>query len=228
MPVRTVIEHGTKDKRSVAFALDWPGWSRGAKTAEDALETLEAYRERYRPVAELAGMAPSSTPPVRSRSSRIASAPARPTSGASPSRRPRPSRARWTRRSSNASSRSCGPPGRSSTASRRGSRPRCAKGLVAADASATGSSATSSASRAWTSRRASGSGPRRQGALIPDGIRGYREAYVAAMRDYNDGKVEQAHAIEDPAIPDPPLGLPHARPRVGDGGQGPFPGRGVT
>jgi hypothetical protein len=57
MPVRTVIEHGTKDKRSVAFSLDWPGWSRGAKTAELALETLESYRDRYRPVAALAGMA---------------------------------------------------------------------------------------------------------------------------------------------------------------------------
>jgi hypothetical protein len=56
MPVRTVTEHGTKDKRSVAFALDWPGWSRGAKTAEEALATLEAYRARYRTVAELAGM----------------------------------------------------------------------------------------------------------------------------------------------------------------------------
>jgi len=57
MPVRTVIEHGTKDKRSVAFSLDWQGWSRGAKSAELALETLESYRERYRPVAALAGMA---------------------------------------------------------------------------------------------------------------------------------------------------------------------------
>jgi hypothetical protein len=57
MPVRTVIEHGTKNKRSVAFSLDWQGWSRGAKSAELALETLEAYRERYRPVAGLAGMA---------------------------------------------------------------------------------------------------------------------------------------------------------------------------
>ena len=45
MPVRTVIEHGTKDKRSVAFSLDWPGWSRGAKSADLALETLESYRE---------------------------------------------------------------------------------------------------------------------------------------------------------------------------------------
>jgi len=57
MPVRTVIERGTKGKRSVAFSLDWPGWERGAKTPELALETLESYRARYRPVAELAGMA---------------------------------------------------------------------------------------------------------------------------------------------------------------------------
>jgi hypothetical protein len=41
----------------VAFSIDWPGWSRGAKSAEVALETLESYRERYRPIAALAGMA---------------------------------------------------------------------------------------------------------------------------------------------------------------------------
>jgi hypothetical protein len=57
MPVRTVIERGPKGKRAVAFSIAWPGWSRGARTAEAALETLEAYRERYRPVAALAGMA---------------------------------------------------------------------------------------------------------------------------------------------------------------------------
>jgi len=56
MPVRTVIERGPKEKRSVAFGVDWPGWSRGAKGADLALETLESYRERYRPVADLAGM----------------------------------------------------------------------------------------------------------------------------------------------------------------------------
>ena len=54
--MRTVIDRGPKGKRSVAFALDWPGWSRGAKSAEVALETLEAYRDRYRPVVVLAGM----------------------------------------------------------------------------------------------------------------------------------------------------------------------------
>lgn len=57
MSVRTVVERGPKGKRSVAFGLDWPGWSRGAKSADLALETLESYRERYRPIADLAGMA---------------------------------------------------------------------------------------------------------------------------------------------------------------------------
>jgi hypothetical protein len=57
MHVRTVIERGPKEKRSAAFAIDWPGWSRGARSAELALEMLESYRERYRPVAGLAGMA---------------------------------------------------------------------------------------------------------------------------------------------------------------------------
>ena len=57
MAVRTVIEHGPKDKRSVAFSSDWPGWSRGGKSAELALETLESYRDRYRPIAVLAGLA---------------------------------------------------------------------------------------------------------------------------------------------------------------------------
>jgi hypothetical protein len=57
MSVRTVIERGPKGKRAVAFSIDWPGWSRGAKTDALALETLEAYRIRYRPVAALAGMA---------------------------------------------------------------------------------------------------------------------------------------------------------------------------
>lgn len=56
MTVRVVIERGPKGKKSVAFAPDWPGWSRGAKTPELALETLAAYRERYRPVAVAAGL----------------------------------------------------------------------------------------------------------------------------------------------------------------------------
>jgi hypothetical protein len=51
MPVRTVLQRGPKGKKAVAFAVDWPGWSRGAKTPELALELLQSYRERYRPVA---------------------------------------------------------------------------------------------------------------------------------------------------------------------------------
>ena len=58
MPVRTVVERGPKGKRAAAFSLEWRGWSRGAKTPEGALETLESYRDRYRPIADLAGMLP--------------------------------------------------------------------------------------------------------------------------------------------------------------------------
>jgi hypothetical protein len=58
MPVRTVIERGPKAKRVVAFGVDWPGWIRGAKTADLALETLESYRDRYRPIPHLAGLGP--------------------------------------------------------------------------------------------------------------------------------------------------------------------------
>jgi hypothetical protein len=56
MTVRTVVQHGPRDKKVAAFAIDWPGWSRGAKTGPDAVELLEAYRARYRPIAELAGL----------------------------------------------------------------------------------------------------------------------------------------------------------------------------
>ncbi|MDQ3690524.1 MAG: hypothetical protein M3406_10905 [Chloroflexota bacterium] len=56
MPVRTIMQRGPKDKRAVAFSIDWPGWSRGGKSAELALEALESYRERYRPVAAMATM----------------------------------------------------------------------------------------------------------------------------------------------------------------------------
>ena len=56
MTVRTVIQRGPKGKKVAAIALDWPGWSRGAKDPGAALELLEAYRDRYRPVAALAGL----------------------------------------------------------------------------------------------------------------------------------------------------------------------------
>jgi len=56
MVVRTVVQRGPKGKRVVAFAVDWPGWSRGGKLPEEALDALEAYRGRYRPVARGAGL----------------------------------------------------------------------------------------------------------------------------------------------------------------------------
>jgi len=54
--MRVVLERGPKGRKHAAFAVDWPGWSRGAKTAEGAVETLAAYRDRYRPIAVRAGL----------------------------------------------------------------------------------------------------------------------------------------------------------------------------
>ena len=56
MVVRTVIQRGPKEKKVAVFAVDWPGWGRGAKAPDAALELLDAYRERYRPIAGLAGL----------------------------------------------------------------------------------------------------------------------------------------------------------------------------
>ena len=50
----TVVEAGKR--RVFASALDWPGWSRGARDEQAALEALVAYTERFRPVAERAGL----------------------------------------------------------------------------------------------------------------------------------------------------------------------------
>jgi len=55
-PIRVMIEQGKK-KRSVASAFDWPGWDRSAKTEDQALALLAAYRSRYAKVAEVAGLA---------------------------------------------------------------------------------------------------------------------------------------------------------------------------
>jgi len=55
-PIRVMVERGRK-KRVVACAFDWSGWDRSAKTEEDALRVLAAYRPRYAKVAALAGLA---------------------------------------------------------------------------------------------------------------------------------------------------------------------------
>lgn len=43
-------------KRAFASALGWPGWSRGGRTEEDALEALLSYRDRYDAVVREAGL----------------------------------------------------------------------------------------------------------------------------------------------------------------------------
>jgi hypothetical protein len=59
--VAIAIETGSK--RTFATAIDWPGWSRAGKTAEEAIEALLGAAPRYAAVAKLAGdsfTAPSS------------------------------------------------------------------------------------------------------------------------------------------------------------------------
>ena len=53
--IRVMVEAGRK-KRVVACAFDWPGWDRSAKSEEEALRVLAAYRPRYAKVAALAGL----------------------------------------------------------------------------------------------------------------------------------------------------------------------------
>lgn len=53
MSVEIYIETGKT--KVFASAYDWPGWARGAKTEELAIEALAEYAERYAPVAKKAG-----------------------------------------------------------------------------------------------------------------------------------------------------------------------------
>ncbi|CAA9217247.1 MAG: hypothetical protein AVDCRST_MAG10-465 [uncultured Acidimicrobiales bacterium] len=55
-PVSTPVYLEVGSKKVFACSLDWPGWCRSAKTEEQALESLAAYAERYRPVADEAGV----------------------------------------------------------------------------------------------------------------------------------------------------------------------------
>ncbi|HSL26274.1 MAG TPA: hypothetical protein VLA54_08335 [Acidimicrobiia bacterium] len=52
--IAIVIERGKK--KAVAFAPDWPGWSRGASSVDAAIERLASYADRYRGVVDLAGL----------------------------------------------------------------------------------------------------------------------------------------------------------------------------
>jgi hypothetical protein len=62
--VDVVIESGKK--RTFASALDWPGWARAATSHDEALDALEAYRERYAGVLRAAHLgAPTGALAVR-------------------------------------------------------------------------------------------------------------------------------------------------------------------
>jgi hypothetical protein len=50
--LRVLIEEPTRGKRWVAVAADWPGFERGGKTEEEAVEKLARYVPRYLPVAK--------------------------------------------------------------------------------------------------------------------------------------------------------------------------------
>ena len=55
--LRVLLEIGTKGRRVVAAAADWPGLDRWGKDDDRALETLASYVPRYSGVAERAGLA---------------------------------------------------------------------------------------------------------------------------------------------------------------------------
>lgn len=59
MAGRTAVPVGveTGAKRVFAFAVDWPGWCRAARSEDLALDALAAYAPRYAPVAAHAGIA---------------------------------------------------------------------------------------------------------------------------------------------------------------------------
>lgn len=50
------LEVGPKGKKAAAYAPDWPGLERGAKTGDAAIEALFEYLPRYAKVAKRAGM----------------------------------------------------------------------------------------------------------------------------------------------------------------------------
>ena len=229
MPVRTVIERGPKDKRSVAFGLDWPGWSRGAKTAELALETLESYRERYRPIADLAGMAREfdAAGPLEIVEDRVgtgstdfwgisfspSSTEQGPMGEAELERAITLLRACWAFFD--------GVAARVSPEMRKGprgggrDRDRIIRHTI----------------RIESEDFAKQVGLRipEDAALTPDGLRAVSGDLRRGDARLQRRRGREAHAVVDAAVPHPTLRLPHARPRVGDGGQGPLRrGRGLT
>lgn len=54
--LRIILEVGTKGRRVVAAAIDWPGLDRWGTSEDDALRKLTSYLPRYAAVAQRAGM----------------------------------------------------------------------------------------------------------------------------------------------------------------------------
>ncbi|MFD0744107.1 hypothetical protein ACFQ1L_21465 [Phytohabitans flavus] len=52
----TVVDVETGQKKVFAWAVDWPGWCRAARTEEQALAALADYVPRYAVVARMAGL----------------------------------------------------------------------------------------------------------------------------------------------------------------------------
>ena len=57
--LRVLLEVGTKGRRVVAAATDWPGIDRSGATDDDAIARLSSYLPRYTAVAERAGLVDS-------------------------------------------------------------------------------------------------------------------------------------------------------------------------
>lgn len=55
-PARLEVAIEAGAKKTFASALEWPGWSRSAKTEDEAVERLLEYAPRYAPVAKAAGL----------------------------------------------------------------------------------------------------------------------------------------------------------------------------
>ena len=71
-------------------------------------------------------------------------------------------------------------------------------------------------------RQAAGVANPEEGALTPKGLRDHRETYVATMRAYNTGEGKRMRSWNLPFLIRHTAPVSHARPHLGDGGQGPL------
>ena len=182
---------------------------------------LESYRPRYAPVAELAGLgdafAAAGDLDVVERLRRLGMSDFYGTSGQDGRARVRADERGRVRAQDRPA------PGLLGVL-RRGRRARLAgapaRVHAAADATATGSSATRMAPRSRSTPRRSACGHRSRPCGDPQAIRAHRDAYCAGIREYN-ARGPSAGGVDRP-VPDPPFRVPHARPRLGDGGPRPL------